>query len=155
MGRLHLALHVNILVHLSIKSSYAPETTQLSSHFDSLHLQSKACPADMQALSPFSRLATFSVGRQSCEQFKVHLGVQSRLHARRVSTGCKSSSGTLVEKRCEPCEPTTGSLDYMGLCMALSKQEAEQLLSQAKITQTHLGTPSKPVKDKLMCPGRS
>ncbi|DBB07159.1 TPA: hypothetical protein ACH3X1_011730 [Trebouxia sp. C0004] len=59
--------------------------------------------------------------------------MQSRLHAKRVSTGCKSSSGTLVERRCEPCEPTTGSLDYMGLCMALSKQEAQQLLSQGEV----------------------
>ena len=71
----------------------------------------------------------------------MHLSVQSRLHAKRVSVGCKSSSGTLVEKRCEPCEPTTGSLDYMGLCMALSKQEAEQLLSQANIANRHLETP--------------
>ena len=110
--------------------------------------------ADMQALRPFSSLATFSVCRPSCEQLKMQLSVHRRLHAKRASS-CNSSSGTLVEKRCEPCEPTTGSLDYMGLCMALSKQEAEQLLSQAMITNRHLQTPSNPVKDKLMCPGRS
>ena len=46
------------------------------------------------------------------------------------------SSGALTEKRCEPCESTTGSLDYMGLCMALSKQEAESFLSKAKITKS-------------------
>ncbi len=54
----------------------------------------------------------------------------NRAPAKRHLVAC-SSSAPLTEKRCEPCEPTTGSLDYMGLCMALSKQEAEALLSQA------------------------
>ncbi len=126
----------------------------LRNHTAKFALQLTACrafPADMQALSPFSCLVICKYGRQSCEQFKVQSGVHSKLHAKRGFTGCKSSSGTLVEKRCEPCEPTTGSLDYMGLCMALSKPEAEQLLSQAKITNRHLGTPSKPIKNKLLC----
>ena len=48
------------------------------------------------------------------------------------SLAIRSSSEALTEKRCEPCEPTTGSLDYMGLCMALSKQEAEAFLAQAR-----------------------
>lgn len=48
------------------------------------------------------------------------------------------SSGALTEKRCEPCESTTGSLDYMGLCMALSKQEAESFLSKSEVENWEL-----------------
>ena len=68
---------------------------------------------------------------------QVHVHSKSRCCAfnrnctKRYVVSC-SASGPLTEKRCEPCEPTTGSLDYMGLCMALSKDEAEALLSQAR-----------------------
>lgn len=67
----------------------------------------------------------------------VHVQSKSRFTAfntapiKRCVVSC-SAFGPLTEKRCEPCEPTTGSLDYMGLCMALSKDEAEALLSQAR-----------------------
>lgn len=45
----------------------------------------------------------------------------------------QSQSGTLTEKKCEPCEPSAGSLNYMGLCMALSRQEAEEMLAKASL----------------------
>lgn len=67
-----------------------------------------------------------------------HVHVHSRSRCSAIRAGTKrclvncSASEPLTEKRCEPCEPTTGSLDYMGLCMALSKDEAEALLSQAR-----------------------
>lgn len=57
---------------------------------------------------------------------------------RRSCLGLRRNARTLIrrhstftEKRREPCEPTTGSLNYMGLCMALSSQEAEDMLSKA------------------------
>ncbi|KAL3145622.1 hypothetical protein ABBQ32_003167 [Trebouxia sp. C0010 RCD-2024] len=67
----------------------------------------------------------FAHGTTRCHTF-------NRSPAKCRFTAC-SSSRPLTEKRCEPCEPTTGSLDYMGLCMALSKDEAEALLSQGEV----------------------
>lgn len=73
----------------------------------------------LQNVVPQARLH----GNSRCSAF-------NRAPAKRCFVSC-SASGPLTDKRCEPCEPTTGSLDYMGLCMALSKDEAEALLSQA------------------------
>ena len=85
----------------------------------------------MRALSISTPVTWRNLAAQVHVQSKSHRSVCIRAHTQRcVATG--SASGPLTEKRCEPCEPTTGSLDYMGLCMALSKEEAEALLSQAR-----------------------
>lgn len=47
-----------------------------------------------------------------------------RFHQRAIV--CES----LVEKRCVPCEKEKGALSYMGLCEALGKSEAENLLTE-------------------------
>ena len=37
-------------------------------------------------------------------------------------------SSSLLGKKCNPCEPDTGSLGLMGMCEALSRDQAESML---------------------------
>lgn len=85
----------------------------------------------MRALSISTPVTWQNLAAQVHVQSKSRCSAYNRAPTKRCVVSC-SASGPLTEKRCEPCEPTTGSLDYMGLCMALSKDEAEALLSQAR-----------------------
>jgi hypothetical protein len=40
------------------------------------------------------------------------------------------TTAALAEKKCVPCEADDGALDAMGLCGALGKSEAKEMLSE-------------------------
>lgn len=52
--------------------------------------------------------------------------------ARPLAAPCASGASGLAAKRCAPCEGDGGALQFMGLCEALGRGQAEELLQQAR-----------------------